>query len=126
GVGGVGVGLGEEGDDDFVDAGCGASRAFARPGRPGAAVPTWVVVGLNQFAQRRVARLEVLLQAKHGSGDGASFRARETDDADAAAAGGGVEGADAVVEVDGEIVMGRDHAKRKVPRLRSADASLRS
>ena len=82
-VGGVGVWLGKEGDDDLVDALAGS--------------------GLDQFTEMSASRLEVVSmgQSQHGTRDVARLGARETHHADAAASRRRSNGNDGVVEMHG-------------------------
>ena len=83
-VGGVGVRLGEEGDDDFVDAlACG---------------------GIDQFAEVRAAGLELVLRSAAWAARCSRFGTGETHHTDAAAARRRGDGDDGVVEVHQLII----------------------
>jgi hypothetical protein len=109
-VGGVGVGLGEVSDDDFVDAGgiCGASLGWtAGGGRP------YVICGnvsifagggaratrFDQFTEHGSAGFQRVLEAQHGLGNLACFGAGKTNNTNAAASGRSGNGDDGVVEI---------------------------
>ena len=103
-VGGVGVGLLEPGDDDFVDffagsvmgpAGGSRSHTTCRFHKTCRSHIRW----LNKFAEKGVVGLERVLELQQRFGDGARVGAGETDDADPAASGRGGDGDDGVVEV---------------------------
>ena len=104
-VGGVGMRLGEIGDDDFVDAVFVWPRA-TRPRFAGSGTRMHTIrIGLDQFAEHGASRLNWVFEAKHRQGDGASFGAGKADHADTAASGRSGNRDDSVVQVHGEIVL---------------------
>ena len=138
-VGGVGMGLGEVGDDDFVDAGAGSrrqERSFARPDNrvpalslpKGRLPPTCSWHGSISSAKDCASRLQIMFEPQHWLCD---FRRRGPGDADhanAAAAGRRGDGNDRVVEVHGAIVavkLGQTTSGRLRPEFNRGPTSER-
>src|SRR5215472_3090264 len=95
-VGGVGVRLGEVGDDDFVNSGGALLRGTTAGGRLSV-----VRGGFHEFAEDSASRLQIVLQTEHSKSDGAGIRPGEAHDTEAAAAGWRGYGHDRVVEIHG-------------------------
>ena len=99
-VGGVGVRLGEVGDDNFVD----AARRALRGWIAGGGCPHVFIGGFNQFSEYGVSGFEIVFQAQQGQGDFLCVRPGQTDYADASSTGRRSDGDDCVVEVHRKIV----------------------
>lgn len=72
----------------------------------GGARATWL--WFNQLSEYRLSGFEIVLQAKHRQHDYFRVGASEADHADATTAGRCGDGDDGIVEIHGEIVIGKD------------------